>query len=1057
MLPSRRAVGRLDDPGGRPLGTGFAVSPEWALTAFHCVGDRHAAPPVLRHGDVRLAVGGQSFDAVVSDYDPRLDIALLRLSEELPPEIRPITLSCEVTVGSRFEAFGYPEAAEDAELEGWPVGGSVTSVLMRLRDGAPVIAVSAEGLDHQLPLQGISGAPVLVGQDSQLAAGVLRYSVLADEQTGVALGNTLFATPASAVAERFPVLRPYLLVPERERERRASLGSLLRIDLGVGGLLPALATTDLYALGIPRSAPVVAGAPDQYVERTADGEIRKALGEKRFVIIKGAAKSGKSRTAYEAVRALYPESSLIAPRQQRRALARIVEEDLLQEDPGRLVIWLDELAGFLSPTEGIDRRLIDQLLVRYPQALIVGTIVGEDLSRLRSGDDLTRTTREVLEVATEVILPTVPTQEERLRASELYPGEDFGGTAGIAERLVAAPELIKRFDDAENHAGWCLVIAAVDWWRMGSTSPAPESMLRALAGHYRDVFFPNLELSDDEVRTGLNWAEKPVGSSEALLNVADRIPERTYRPFDPLRAHASKRSDTAMILAPCWETAITLATPRDLISIAIGAIDAGQKRETAKRALHMTLNSDDYQSASWAALFLGELEAGDENTEVAYELLTQAAHADDEKIAMLATIDLGVALTNAGELGQARELLETAAASGHAEIVPLAQASLGALLSNVGEPERGRELLEAAIATGNPEALPLAQRGMGVALMNAGELGRARELLEGALASGNPQVVPLAQVDLGILLMYAGELGRARKLLEAAAGSKNPLVGPIARANLGALLAQFGELAQGLELLEAEARSGDPRVVPLAQAGLGVALMNAGELGQAREWLEAAAASRDPQTAQRAKVSLGALLMNAGELGQARELLEAAAGSRYVQVASLAQVNLGGLLLMQGKDVESAQELLVAALASGNPQVVPQASHLLGLLLAGQGDSAGAQAAFQAAIATGHPYWAGIARVNLAATLMRDEDAGRARELLEAAMASGDPQVVPLAQANLGGLLLNAGEPARARELLEAALASGDPQVVPLASHLLASVLSEEGDLTGTGCLPSDN
>ena len=108
------------------------------------------------------------------------------------------------------------------------------------------------------------------------------------------------------------------------------------------------------------------------------------------------------------------------------------------------------------------------MLARYPQALLVGTVLGEDLGRLRSGDDLTRTTREVLEAATEVLLPSLPTEAERTRAKELYPSEDFGATIGVAERLIAAPELIRRFDDAADRTGWCLVMAAVDWWRMGA-------------------------------------------------------------------------------------------------------------------------------------------------------------------------------------------------------------------------------------------------------------------------------------------------------------------------------------------------------------------------------------------------------------------------------------------------------------------------------------------------------------------------------------------------------------------------------------------------------------
>jgi len=51
-----RAIGRLDDSDGGPLGTWFAVGgncagePHWGVTAFHCVGDRDADPPALAFG-----------------------------------------------------------------------------------------------------------------------------------------------------------------------------------------------------------------------------------------------------------------------------------------------------------------------------------------------------------------------------------------------------------------------------------------------------------------------------------------------------------------------------------------------------------------------------------------------------------------------------------------------------------------------------------------------------------------------------------------------------------------------------------------------------------------------------------------------------------------------------------------------------------------------------------------------------------------------------------------------------------------------------------------------
>src|SRR5713226_5320907 len=91
-----RGVGRLDSPAGRPCGTGFAAADGWALTAFHCVGDRHTDPPVLRHPEVRLVIGRHVLMATVTDYDTWLDIALLKLSSQVPTGIDLIALGGEV-------------------------------------------------------------------------------------------------------------------------------------------------------------------------------------------------------------------------------------------------------------------------------------------------------------------------------------------------------------------------------------------------------------------------------------------------------------------------------------------------------------------------------------------------------------------------------------------------------------------------------------------------------------------------------------------------------------------------------------------------------------------------------------------------------------------------------------------------------------------------------------------------------------------------------------------------------------------------------------------------
>jgi len=812
----------------------------------------------------------------------------------------------------------------------------------------------------------------------------------------------------------FPDRRPWRSRRALERQRRAELSDLLRTGLGPDGKPPTVAAADLYEIGISRAKPVAEGKPDRYIERAEDNEICEKLRTDHFVIVKGEAKAGKSRSAFEAVRALYPDAPLIAPDRGKSALAQIVQKDLLQKYPARLVFWLDGLDSFLTPTEGLNRALVAQLRRLYPQALLVATIQGPDLSRLRSRSaDPTGTVSDVLEGVTEVFLDNVPTEAELARARELYPGEDFGAQTGIAEQLIAADLLRKRFQDREDKTGWCLVMAAVDWSRMGATNPVPERLLRALALDYRDARFPNMEIGDAELQKGFGWAEQTVGSAEALLNVAGRHPERTYRPFDPLRAYVRTLPRAEAVLSACWETAVAMAAPIDLIAIAMGALVKGPElRQTAKRALSRVLDSDEKHPADWAALLLAELQVDDGNTEVARQLLTRAAKADDATVAGLATVDMGVLLINTGELEQAKGLLEAAVNSGNPVVVPLTQAVLGSLLITTGDLAQGRQLLEVAADSGNPVAAAFAQAILGGLLMNAGDLARGLQLLDAAISSRNPQAVALAQATLGGWLVDTGDLAQGRQLLDAAISSRNPQAVALAQAALGGLLMTTGQPEQARELLEAALKSKNPLVVPVAQTNLGNLLALMGQLKEARELLEAAVRTRNPLVLPLAQANLGNLLARTGEPERARELLEAAVKSGNPVVIPLARITLA-LLLQDSGEPEQAREMVEAAVKSRNPRVVPLAQAVLGGLL------------------------------------MDTEDLDRARKMLEAAVKSGIPPAVALARTNLAGLLIRSGELDRAQKLLEATPSLANQAADPRAQYLLGT-LSRAQYMLGT-------
>lgn len=198
------AVARLADAvSGGALGTAFAVTNRWALTAFHCVGDRQTHEIRVRrvrlewdHGDVS--------DALVDDGDPFLDIALLHLDRALPRELAPIRLVRKVTEESLFEAPGAVPAV--AEVPIFRASGEITWPNAHLVDEAPVIQLTCRQAAAELSLQGLSGAPVIVRRSGG-AVGVIRRNPPRPDRPELAAGATVYATPVEAILAQWPRLQ----------------------------------------------------------------------------------------------------------------------------------------------------------------------------------------------------------------------------------------------------------------------------------------------------------------------------------------------------------------------------------------------------------------------------------------------------------------------------------------------------------------------------------------------------------------------------------------------------------------------------------------------------------------------------------------------------------------------------------------------------------------------------------------------------------------------------------------------------------------------------------
>lgn len=224
--------------------------------------------------------------------------------------------------------------------------------------------------------------------------------------------------------------------------------------------------------------------PD-YVPRDIDPELRSLVGEAAeaggFVLVVGGSSVGKTRSLFEALRAVVPDWSLAHPSG---------EQWLTGLD--RVVVWLDELQQYLNGRDGLTASDVRDLLGRG--VIVVATLWPHYY------DTYTRTTqtveddrfafeRELLKLATVVRLGTDFTAAETERAQKAATHDDRLRHAleakdfGVAQVLAAAPQIVHRWENASGYAR-AVLTAAMDCVLLGAQQPVPAEVFRAAAPGY---------------------------------------------------------------------------------------------------------------------------------------------------------------------------------------------------------------------------------------------------------------------------------------------------------------------------------------------------------------------------------------------------------------------------------------------------------------------------------------------------------------------------------------------------------------------------------------------
>jgi hypothetical protein len=329
--------------------------------------------------------------------------------------------------------------------------------------------------------------------------------------------------------------RGSLALQARDGEWRALRGRIWRA--GASRLPLVRELSDPVALGVHPAATLDAGRGGRcprFISRQFGAALALALLRDRFVLLVGESTAGKSRAAYELIRAELPGHRLVQP--ACREAAQLAAECAATNT--RTVLWLDDLERFLG-SGGLTGAAVRDVLEAGGARYIVATMRSEEYARFSgraaagpdaAGRDALRQGWDVLRLATRIDVPRMWSAEEIARARQV-PGDPrldeaarHAAEYGVAEYLAAAPQLL-----AEWRSAWApgthpraaaMVMAAVDARRAGLHRPLQLTTLLELHEPYLRRR-GGARLRPEDTESAVAWATAPLYATSSLLIPAD--------------------------------------------------------------------------------------------------------------------------------------------------------------------------------------------------------------------------------------------------------------------------------------------------------------------------------------------------------------------------------------------------------------------------------------------------------------------------------------------------------------------------------------------------------
>ncbi|GAA2326585.1 hypothetical protein [Dactylosporangium salmoneum] len=438
------------------------------------------------------------------------------------------------------------------------------------------------------------------------------------------------------------------------------------------------------------------GALPVYVRRDFDDRLRAAVTSGCFLLLVGSSSVGKTRSAFEAIRACVPDWRLVHPPDADAVRA------LAQSPLRRTVVWLDELQRFLG-NQGITGATMRAL--RAGGAIVIGTIWPEiylDRSvSVRWDDGGSDDDRELLKLAHVIDVATSFTDQERQRATALAAFDrrlrialstmDIGPT----QVLAAGPAIVRRWMQAPDPYAKAVITAAADARRMGAWSALrPEFFEAAVIGYLTPA--QRAVAPAGWLDTAFAYALIPVHGAATTLTPVPADGRRLgvvagYVVADYLLEYARRARRTTPVPDACWEALLEHTHNRADLHRLAGASRKRMRPDRAEQCYRRLATEGDEQGALSLADLLREQGRTDEEMALLRQLAAtnpdagtrrlanalRAASRIEEAIALLAPPEEGTwryaqgyveAMTANGRRNEAMVVLRLRAAE-HADAV----------------------------------------------------------------------------------------------------------------------------------------------------------------------------------------------------------------------------------------------------------------------------------------------------------------------------------------------------------------------------------------------------